>query len=243
MRKSNRSIASSASAIGAGGVFFLAMLIAGCYSPPASYSTQLDTTGGLGPGDPVTHASATIGHVTGVSTIGGGDSEVAFQVDGSHTDEIHNDSIMTLNSLGAQPSLDVMNVDAMSHAAPPGARLDGASSMNEAQLFISARGPGSYAQALSKVVGGNTPTPQMIQMQQMLGMISRQTIANAMAISPPSRQEVETAKREAAGVERQLMRNGKVEQAERLRTQIGGIMPGMTAPTNPLAIPLTSPNP
>ena len=218
--------------------------MAGCSAPPpVSYSTQLDKAGGIGPGDPVTHASATIGHVTGVSPIGGGDSEVSFQVEGSHTDEIHNDSIMTLNDLGAQPSLDVMNVDAMSHAAPPGARLDGASSMNETQMFISARGPGSYAQALSNVVGGNTPTPQMIQMQQMLGAISRQTMANAMAISPPSHEEVETAKREAAGVERQLMRNGKVEQAERLRTQIGGMMPGITAPANPHALPPTSPNP
>jgi hypothetical protein len=243
LRKSVRSIASSASSIGAGGVFFLAFAIAGCYSPPASYSTQLDTTGGLGPGDAITHASATIGHVTGVSPIGGGDSEVTFQVDGSHTDEIHNDSIMILNSLGAQPSLDVMNVDAMSHAAPPGARLDGASSMNEAQMFMTARGPGSYAQALSNVVGGTTPSPQMVQMQQMLGQISRQTIANAMAISPPSHEEVETAKREAAGVERQLMRNGQVEQAERLRTQMGGMMPGMTAPANPNALPPTSPNP
>ena len=229
--------------LGAGGVFFLTMLTAGCYSPPASYSTQLDTSGGLGPGDPITHASATIGHVTGVSPIGSGDSEVAFQIDGSHTAEIHNDSIMILNNLSAQPSLDVMNVDAMSHAAPAGARLDGASSMNEAQMFMSARGPGSYAQALSNVVGGNTPTPQMIQMQQMLGLISRQTIANAMAISPPSREQVETAKREAVGVERQLMRNGKVEQAERLHAQMGGMMPGMTAPANPLTLPPTSPNP
>ncbi len=200
--------------LGAGGVFFLTMLIAGCYSPPASYSTQLDTSGGLGPGDPVTHASATIGHVTGVSPIGGGDSEVAFQIDGPHTSAIHNDSIMILNSLNSQPSLDVMNVDAMSHAAPAGARLDGASSMNEAQMFMSARGPGSYAQALSNVVGGNTPSPEMVRMQQMLAQISRQSIANA-----------------------------KTEQAERLRAQMGGLMPGMTAPANPLAMPPTSPNP
>ena len=229
--------------LGAGGVFFLTMLIAGCYSPPASHSTQLDTSGGLGPGDPVTHASATIGHVTGVSPIGGGDSEVAFQIDGPHTSAIHNDSIMILNSLNSQPSLDVMNVDAMSHAAPAGARLDGASSMNEAQMFMSARGPGSYAQALSNVVGGNTPSPEMVRMQQMLALISRQSIANAVAISPPTRAELDTARREATGVERQLMRNGKTEQAERLRAQMGGLMPGMTAPANPLAMPPTSPNP
>jgi len=62
--------------------------------PPAYYTTQLDTSGGLGPGDPVTHASATIGRVTGVTPIGSGDSEVSLEIDGPHTQEIHNDSIM-----------------------------------------------------------------------------------------------------------------------------------------------------
>ena len=227
------------------GALILAILFAGCASiqPPAYYTTQLDTTGGLGPGDPVTHASAIIGRVTGVTPIGNGDSEVSLEIDGPHTREIHNDSIMVLNNLGATPSLDVMNVDAMSHAAPAGARLDGASSMNEAQMFMSARGPGSYAQALSNVVGGNAPSPEMVRMQQMLAQISRQSIANAVAISPPTREELDTARREATGVERQLMRNGKTEQAERLRAQMGGLMPGMTAPANPLAMPPTSPNP
>ncbi|HKN14962.1 MAG TPA: hypothetical protein VJX68_17370, partial [Candidatus Binatus sp.] len=69
--------------------FVVALLIAGCVSQPSFYTTQLDTSGGLGPGDPITHASATIGHVTGVSPISDGDSEIAFDVDGSHADEIH----------------------------------------------------------------------------------------------------------------------------------------------------------
>ena len=229
-----------------GGAFILGLLVAGCASQPSYYSTQLDTTGGLGPGDPITHASATIGHVTGVSPISDGDCEVAFDVDGSHADEIHYDSIMTLNNLGATPSLDVMNVDAMSHSAPSGTRLDGASSMNETQLFIMARGPGSYAQALGRVVGATTappPSPATVQMTQLLAQISQQTLASAIAISPPTRDQLDQAKREALGVERQLMRNGKVEQAERLRAQMGSMMGGITAPVNPTALPPTSPNP
>jgi hypothetical protein len=229
-----------------GGAFILALLVAGCASQPSYYSTQLDTTGGLGPGDPITHASATIGHVTGVSPISDGDCEVAFDVDGSHADEIHYDSIMTLNNLGATPSLDVMNVDAMSHSAPSGTRLDGASSMNETQLFIMARGPGSYAQALGRVVGGSAappPSPATVQMTQLLGQISQQTLASAIAISPPTREQLEQGKREALGVERQLRRNGKVEQAERLRAQMGSMLGGITAPVNSTALPPTSPNP
>jgi MlaD protein len=224
-----------------------ALLLAGCASSqPSYYSTQLDTSGGLGPGDPITHASATIGRVTGVSPIGDGDSEIAFEVDGSHADEIHYDSIMTLNNLGATPSLDVMNVDAMSHSAPSGTRLDGASSMNEAQMFMTARGPGSFAQALGNAAGSSPSSPpsaSTVQMTQMLAQISQQTLATAVAIAPPTQEQIDQAKHEALGVERQLMRNGKIEQAERLRASMGSMMGGITAPVNPTTLPPTSPNP
>lgn len=223
------------------------MALAGCASSlPSYYTTQLDTSGGLGPGDPITHASATIGHVTGVTPISDGDSEIAFEVEGSHADEIHNDSIMTLNNLGATPSLDVLNVDAMSHSAPSGTRLDGASSMNEVQMFMTARGPGSFAQALGNFAGPTTSTPpsaSTVQMTQMLGQISQQTLATAVAIAPPTKDQLDQAKNEAQGVERQLMRNGKSEQAERLRASMGSMMGGLTTPVNPSALPPTSPNP
>lgn len=248
-----RSFVSLASRAGASGAFLwltlCVFLFAGCaqQQPPSYFTTQLDNAGGIGPGDPITHASATIGHVTGVSPIAAGDSEVAFEVDGQHRREIHYDSIMVLNSLGATPSLDVMNVDAMSHSAPSGTRLDGASSMGEAQMFMSARGPGSYAQALSNAVGGSgsppsPPSPAVAQMQQFLSQLSQQTLANA-ATTPAGRNEIDKTHRELEGVERQLMRNGKIEQAERLRTQMGVLMPGLTAPANPLTLPPTSPNP
>ena len=222
------------------------LTLAGCASQPSYYTTQLDTTGGLGPGDSITHASATIGHVTAVTPISDGDSEIAFEVDGSHADEIHYDSIMTLNSLGGTPSLDVLNVDAMSHSAPSGTRLDGASSMNETQMFITARGPGSFAQALGNVAGQTTsppPSASTVQMTQMLAQISQQTLASAVAIAPPTKEQLDQAKHEALGVERQLMRNGKIEQAERLRSSMGSMMGGMTAPVNPSVLPPTSPNP
>ena len=233
--------------IGICAAFILALLLAGCASSqPSYYSTQLDTSGGLGPGDPITHASATIGRVTNVTPISDGDSEIAFQVDGSHADEIHYDSIMTLNNLGATPSLDVMNVDAMSHSAPSGTRLDGASSMNEVQMFMTARGPGSFAQALGNVAGTSPappPSASTVQTMQLLSQISQQTLATAVAIAPPTPDQIEQAKHEALGVERQLMRNGKIEQAERLRASMGSMMGGMTAPVNPTTLPPTAPNP
>jgi hypothetical protein len=39
------------------------------------------------------------------------------------------------------------------------------------------------------------------------------------------------------------MRGGKTEQAERLPAHRGSLMPGVTAPVNPMALPPTSPNP
>ncbi len=186
--------------------------------------------------------------MTGVTPISDGDSEIAFEVEGSHADEIHYDSIMTLNNLGTAPSLDVMNVDAMSHSAPSGTRLDGASSMNEVQMFITARGPGSFAQALGNVanMGASTapaPSASTVQMTQMIAAISQQTLATAVAVAPPTQAQIDEARRESLGVERQLMRNGKSEQAERLRASMGSMMGGMTAPINPTALPPTSPNP
>ena len=110
---------------------------------------------------------------------------------------------MTLNNLGAAPSLDVMNVDAMSHSAPSGTRLDGASSMNEVQMFITARGPGSFAQALGNVanMGSSTapaPSPSTVQMTQMMAAISQQTLATAVAVAPPTQEQLDQAKTRVA---------------------------------------------
>jgi hypothetical protein len=87
------------------------------------------------------------------------------------------------------------------------------------------------------------PSQSTVQMTQMMAAISQQTLATAVAVAPPTQQQIDEAKRESLGVERQLMRNGKSEQAERLRASMGGMMGGMTAPINPTALPPTSPNP
>lgn len=115
-------------------------------------------------------------------------------------------------------------------------------------MFMTARGPGSFAQALGNVAGpgpstSTTPSPSTAQLGQMLAQISQQTLASAVAIAPPTQEQLDRAKHEAQGVERQLMRNGKIEQAERLRASMGTVMGGMTTPVNPSTLPPTSPNP
>jgi hypothetical protein len=118
--------------------------------------------------------------------------------------------------------------------------------MNEVQMFMTARGPGSFAQALGNVAGSPPsppPSASTVQTMQLLSQISQQTLATAVAIAPPTPDQIEQAKHEALGVERQLMRNGKIEQAERLRASMGSMMGGMTAPVNPTTLPPTAPNP
>ncbi len=213
----------------------LAMLVAmsACTSAPVSFTTQLDQTGGLGPGDPVVHAAATIGSVTSVSPLGDGDSEVGFQVDGVHAKEVHQDAIMLLNTQPGTPSLEVMNQDAMSPAAEPGMRLDGASDMYQLQMIMLSRGPGSLATALSNSVnalspsGTQPPSQSSVQLGQMLNQIAQQTTAIANAMNPPTPADVSKMKSDAAAVERQFTRNNKPAQADRVRQQLDQTLAGM----------------
>jgi len=203
-----------------------------CTNPPVNFSTQLDRAGGLGPGDSVVHAATTIGRVTGVSPLEDGDSEVGFQVDGSHADEVHQDAIMLLNTQPGTPSLEVMNQDAMSPTAPAGIRLDGASDMYQAQLIMLSRGPGSLATALSNSVNAfpsstHAPSPSSVQLGQMLNQIAQQSAAIATAMAPPTTADVSKMKSDAAAVERQFMRNNKPSQADRVRQQLDQTLAAM----------------
>jgi MlaD protein len=220
------------------------VLLGGCAAEPSHFTTQLDTTGGIGPGDPVTHVGATIGRVTGVAAIPGGDSEIGFEVDHSHAQEIREDTIMVLTTQGGAPALDVFNTEAMSPAAPSGFPLDGASSFNEAQLFLMARGPGSYGQMLAAFLKPNAPAPgagppsaATAQMQSLFAQLSQRTIAAAAASSPATGAQLEQMRREAQGVERQLRRNGKSEEADRLQQQVDMTLSGVGTPPNTLTIP------
>jgi hypothetical protein len=225
------------------------ILLGGCATAaPSRFTTQLDTTGGLGPGDSVTHAGASIGRVTGVVPISGGDSEIAFEVDHSHAKEIREDTIMVLTNGGGAPALDALNTEAMSPAAPSGFPLDGASSETEVQFFLTARGAGSYGQMLAdllKPLGGPPPGPPSAadaQMQSLLTQFSQRTMAAAAASSPATHAQLDQMRREGEGVVRQLRRNGKSAEADRLQQQVDATLSGVGTPPSTLTIPRTHPS-
>ena len=218
---------------------------------PSRFTTQLDTTGGIGPGDPVTHASANIGRVTGVAPRSGGDSEVAFEVDHSHAAEIRQDTIMLLTTQGGLPALEAISTDVVSPKAPSGFPLYGASSQGELQLFLAARGPGSYGQMLADLLKPPAtapapstlpPDPATAQMQSLFAQLSQRTIAAAAAGSPITQMQLVQMRREAEGVERQLRRNGQTAEADRLRQQIDATLSGVGVPPNTLTIPRANPS-
>jgi hypothetical protein len=231
-------------------ILVASLCLAGCAAAaPSRFTTQLDTTGGIGPGDPVIHVNATIGKVTGVAPLSGGDSEIGFEVDHSHANEIRQDTIMLLTESGGMPALEAVNTDAASPAAPSGFPLDGASSQNELQLFLAVRGGGSYGQALADFLKPlsappppGAPSPAAVaQMQSLLMQLSQRTIAAAAASSPMTQAQLEQMRREAAGVERQLRRNGKTAEADRLKQQIDATLGGVGTPPNTLTIPSSKP--
>jgi len=238
----------------AGAVAFFTLMasicLGGCAAAaPLHFTTQLDTTGGIGPGDPVTHANATIGRVTGVAPLPSGDSEIGFEVEHSHAAEIRQDTIMVLTTPGAVPALDAFNTEALSPAAPSGFPLDGASSFSQAQLFLAARGPGSYAQAWANFLkplsapppAAAPPSAAQLQMQSLFTQLSQQTIAAAAASSPMTHAQLQQMRRDAEGVVRQLRRDGKTAEADRLQQQIDATLSGVGTPPNTLTIPRPNP--
>ena len=224
--------------------------LGGCAAAaPSRFSTQLDTTGGIGPGDPVIHASATIGSVTGVAPLSGGDSEIGFEVDHSHASEIRQDTVMMLTTQGGAPALEAFSTDISSPAAPSGFPLDGASSPYELQLFLASRGGGSVGQELADLLkqpntappGNAPPSPAEAQMLSLFTQLSQRTIAAAASSSPMTHAQLEQMRREAEGVERQLRRDGKTAEADRLQQQIDATLSGVGTPPNTLTIPRTNP--
>src|SRR5271155_853035 len=221
--------------------------LSGCAAAaPSRFSTQLDTTGGIGPGDPVIHANATIGSVTGVAPLSGGDSEIGFEVDHSHASEIRQDTIMVLTGQGGAPALEAFSTDIMSPAAPSGFPLDGASSSNEVQLFLAARGGGSVGQELAALLkpldttlpaGSAPPSASAAQMQSLFTQLSQQTIAATAGSSPIAHAQLDQMRREAEGVERQLRRNGNTAEADRLQQQVGAPLGVVSTPPNTLTVP------
>jgi hypothetical protein len=237
---------------GAIAAIFAAQACAG----PGFYAAAFDSPGGIGPGDPVTHAGASIGHVTRVTPSAVGDSSVDFEVQPQYTGAIHQDSIMQLSGAGAAPSLEVINPDPASADAQNGALLFGASNQSQTQLLMSSLGPpsfvGKYAnffQGLSNSSPPAQPPATNTMLANQLMEIMRQTIGAAAAATgatPATRAQADQFRRDAAAVERQLAAHGRAAEAVRLRSeveQMNAAAAAASAPPAAATIPRAYPTP
>jgi hypothetical protein len=81
------------------------------------------------------------------------------------------------------------------------------------------------------------PSPAEAQMQSLLTQLSQRTMAAAAASSPATHVQLDQMRREADGVVRQLRRNGKTEEADRLQQQVDATLSGVGTSPNTLTIP------
>lgn len=226
---------------------------------PLHFVTDLDVTGGLGPGDPVTQAGIKIGHVTSVKPMESRRTEVGIEIDPNHADIIRANSILLLNNLSGTPSLEVIFTDPSQPEAANGSFISGASNPAQAQMLLAARNENTltaaYRRLLSNFGGLWSPTntsPAAAQMQQDLMALWQAVMMTTTTASPEVRTEIGRVERDEEAVEHELLREGNAQAAEKLRddtyrmlaflhgTPVAAAAPSR-APSNTLTLPHASP--
>jgi MlaD protein len=233
-------------ALAGSALLFAASLATRGAEPYVHFRTQLDS-GGIAPGSPVTHSGVRIGAVKAISPLGHGDVDVGFDVEAPYAAEVHQDSIIVLEN-GAGSSLELVSPDPTTPRAAPKSRLDGASSPSEAQMLIMSRPVTGFALDLSRVLLALTPSPSpsaatplpspaSAELQESLMRLSADSLAVAAASSPATHIQLDQLGREAAGLERQLRRNGKAAQADRLRDSVERLLARSSSPSSASSAP------
>ncbi|HYB92299.1 MAG TPA: MlaD family protein [Candidatus Binataceae bacterium] len=231
------------------GALMLATAVAGC-AQPSHFTTMLGGTGGLGPGDPVTHAGAVIGKVTSVSPTAGGDSEIGVEIDSSHANVVRQDSIFLLSQLGGTPGLELSYTDPAAQPAPDGSFIDGASNPAQAQMLIGARGQPSlsaaYGRLLGNLAGGTGPQPTSATAMHMyndLMALWQATAGAAAANAPAARDQLDQVQRDEQTVEHELNREGHTDEARSLHDQMDRFLAAVNARSNTYVAPQVYPTP
>jgi len=142
-----------------GAALLLSAALAACSPSANTYTTELDTTGGLTAGSAVTHGGTTIGSVTGTSSKINGDYDVDFDVQNDFAGAVHHDSIAVLHTDTGAPTIDIYNTDPNSPPADPGAKITGVSSQRELAALLASKSISSFATGLSGMMGAMSTAP------------------------------------------------------------------------------------
>ncbi len=223
-------------------IITLAIGLAGCGASAAHFTTELGAAGGLAKGDPVMHAGAQIGQVSGVSRSSYGSSEVGFDVERPSASLVHQDSIAVLHSGPETPSLELRNPSPASPVAAPGSRITGASSETEVNAILASRGLGNYVMGLAQILAALSAAPAsganpaaVASLTRQLLEIQRRAALGAYASAATAQHELRHLARQLEAARRELERQGKTAEAQRLQDEIKRLLRA----TTPSAAPST----
>jgi len=228
----------------------LATALLGCAASPVHYSASFNQPDGLGPGDSVQHAGTPIGSVSTISPGAGGGALVTVQVDHQYASSVHADSILILQSAGANPSLELMTPNTLSAGASDGAQIYSASNEDQAQMLIQILGPESignhYSQIINRYAGPQpSPSPGASVLQNQLMGILQQALSAATAVTnttPAGRAQMDQLRQDTDAVANQLEGHGRSSDAAGLRAQAAAL-PTPAPPPNTLSVPRAVPTP
>lgn len=225
------------------GLLVLLSAALGACSRAASYRTELSTTRGLASGGPVMAGGTRIGQVTAIDNSAGGDSAVSFSVERAHAGDVRSASIAVLNTDPGPARLEILNPDPLAPPAPEGATIDGAISPEAARGLIAKRGIESFAVGLAAALSGFAAgaaaanSADWDKLQNDLLRMQRAAAANGARSAEALARQWEQVAREIAGMQQQLLREGKSAEAERLRRELESFGKTRSAPPNTLTIP------
>jgi hypothetical protein len=211
----------------------LAVTLGAC-SSAAHFTTELDAPGSLAPGDAVTFQGAQIGQVTSLSPAPLGGSEVDFEVQQAHADDVHQDSLVVLQSSGDSAWLELRNPNAYSPVAQPGSRIQGADSQAQARMILASRGLGAMLGGLAQFLGSAPPGASPLDaLTRELAAMQQNLAANASANQAAARAQLDRLVAQGQALEQELIRQGHTAEARRLRRQIEGLIGSLSPPPPP----------
>ena len=215
----------------------LVLMFAACAQTPAQFTTMLDTTNGLGPGDPVTRGGSTIGQVLQVTPSSDGGSDVTFQIAGSDVSSVRTGSLLLLSQPGSPPALELSSTDPTAPSAIPGSFIAGASNDAQAEMLLAARGTpalsSEYQRLFNSMSANGTPASSTANDMLALWQAAIADAASSAAgISHPSmspQEQIAKLQRDGKAVERELLREGQFQDAARVHQQVELLTRGMSA--------------
>ena len=210
---------------------------AGC-NPGPTYKTELTVTRGLRTGDPVTHDDDKIGEVRDIQSLPNGKYAVSFTVNKDRANTVRRDSIAAIKESGGPARLEIVTPNPDSPPAPPGSEIAGAATDAEAALLAGhnqLKGlAGSIGEAINSInsnIEALARSPAWDQLRQDIDNVSKQIADAGDRGSDILNRELPRLQSEFRSLEDKLIKEGKSDDAKRLRQQFDKLSRSLSSPS------------